>query len=50
MPGFVTMNMAWFARELWRSFPLGLVAFVFAIARHFVATIAIAIVMIIATA
>jgi len=39
MPGFVAMNVAWFARELWRSLPLRLVAFVFAVARRFVAAI-----------
>ena len=50
MLGLVTMNVAGFANELWRSLPLRLVAFVFAIARHFVAAIAIAIVTIIATA
>ena len=48
--GFVAMNVAWFASELWRSLPLGLVAFVFAVARRFVAAIAIAIVAIITTA
>ena len=48
--GLVAMNMARFANELRRSLPLGLVAFVFAIARRFVAMIAIAIVAMIATA
>ena len=50
VPGFVAMNVAWFASELRRSIPLGLVAFVFAVARRFVAAIAIAIVAISATA
>jgi len=50
VPGLVAMNVARFASDLWRSLPLGLVAFVFAIARRFVAAIAIAIVPIIATA
>ena len=48
--GLVAMNMARFANELRRSLPLGLVAFVFAIARRFVAAIVIAIAAIIATA
>jgi len=48
--GLVAMNVARFASELRRSLPLGLVAFVFAIARRFLAAIAIAIVAIIATA
>ena len=48
--GLVAMNVARFASKLRRSLPLGLVAFVFAIARCFVAVIAIAIVAIIATA
>ena len=48
--GLVAMNMARFANELRRSLPLGLVAFVFAIARRFVAAIAIGTVAIIATA
>ena len=39
VPGFIAMNVAWFARKLWRSLPLGLVAFVFAVARCFVAAI-----------
>jgi len=47
--GLVAMNVARFANELWRSLSLGLVAFVFAIARCFVAMIAITIVAIIAT-
>ncbi len=47
--GLVAMNVARFASELRRSLSLGLVAFVFAIARRFVAAIAIAIVTIIAT-
>ena len=50
VPGFVAMNVAWFACEFWRSLPLGLVALVFAVARRFVAAIAIAIVAISATA
>ncbi len=50
VPGFVAMNVAWFASKLRRSLPLGLVAFVFAVARRFVAAIAIAIVAISATA
>ncbi len=50
VPGFVAMNMAWFASELRRRLPLGLVAFVFAVARRFVTAIAIAIVAISATA
>ncbi len=48
--GFVAMNVARFASKLRWGLPLGLVAFVFAIARCFVAVIAIAIVAIIATA
>ena len=48
--GLVTMNVAGFANELWRSLPLGLVVFVLAIVRCFVAAIAIAIIPIIATA
>ena len=47
--GLVAMDVARFAGKLQRSLPLGLVAFVFAIARRFVAAIAIAIVTIIAT-
>jgi len=47
--GLVAMDVARFAGKLRRSLPLGLVAFVFAIARRFVAAIAIAIVTIIAT-
>ena len=50
VPGFVAMNVAWFASELRRRLPLGLVAFVFAVARCFVAAIGIAIVAISATA
>jgi len=48
--GLVAMNVARFAGELQRGLPLGLVAFVVAIARRFVAAIAIAIVTIIVTA
>ena len=48
--GLVAMNVARFANELWRSLSLGLVAFVFAIARRFVAAITIAILAMIATA
>ena len=48
--GLVTMNVAGFANELWRSLPLGLVAFVFTIVKRFVAAVAIAIVAIIAPA
>jgi len=48
--GLVAMNVARFANELRQSLPLGLVAFVFAIARRFVAVIAIAIIAIIVTA
>jgi len=40
----VAMNVARFASELRWSLPLGLVSFVFAIARRFVAAIAIAII------
>jgi hypothetical protein len=50
MPGFVAMNVAWFASKLRWRLPLGLVAFVFAVARRFVAAIAIAVVAISATA
>ena len=50
VPGFVAMNVAWFASKLRRSLPLGLVAFVFAVARRFVDAIAIAIVAMSATA
>ena len=50
VPGFVAMNVAWFASELCWSLLLGLVAFVFAVARHFVAAIAIAIIAISGTA
>jgi len=50
VPGFVAMNVAWFASEFWQSLPLGLVAFVFAVARRFITAIAIAIVAISATA
>ena len=39
VPGLVAMNVAWFACKLWRSLLLGLVAFVFAVARRFVAAI-----------
>ena len=42
--------MARFAGKLRRSLPLGLVAFVVAVARHFIAAIAIAIIAITATA
>ena len=48
--GLVAMNLARFANELRRSLLLGLVVFVFAVARRFVAAIVIAIVAIIATA
>jgi len=48
--GLVAMNVARLAGELRRSLPLGLVAFVVTIARRFVAAIAIAIIVIIATA
>ncbi len=50
VPGFVAMNVAWFASKLRWRLPLGLVAFVFAVARCFVAAIVIAIVAISATA
>ena len=50
VPGLIAMNVTWFASELRRSLPLGLVAFVFAVARHFVAAIVFAIVAISATA
>ena len=50
VPGLVAMNVAWFASKLRRRLPLGLVAFVFAVARRFVAAIVIAIVAISATA
>jgi len=46
----VAMDMARFAGEFRRSLPLGLVAFVVAVTRRFVAAIAIAIVAIIVTA
>ncbi len=48
--GLVAMDVARLARKLRWSFPLGLVPFVVVIARRFVAAIAIAIVVIIATA
>jgi len=48
--GLVTMDMARFGSKLWRSLPLGLVAFVVAVARCFIAAIAIAIVAMTATA
>ncbi len=48
--GLVAMDVARFAGKLRRSLPLGLVAFVVAVARCFIAAIAIAIVAIIATA
>ena len=48
--GLVTMDVARFAGKLWRSLLLGLVAFVVAVARRFIAAIAIAIVAITATA
>ncbi len=50
VPGFIAMNVAWFASELRRSLPLGLNAFVFAVARRFLAAIGIAIVAMSATA
>ena len=48
--GLVAMDMARFAGKLRRSLPLGLFAFVVAVTRRFIAAIAIAIVVIIATA
>jgi len=39
--GLVAMDVARFAGKLRRSLPLGLVAFVVAVARHFIAAIAI---------
>ncbi len=48
--GLVAMDVARFAGKLRRSLLLGLVAFVVAVARRFIAAIAIAIVAIIATA
>ena len=48
--GLVAMGVKRFAGKLRRSLPLGLVAFVVAVTRHFTAAIAIAIVAIIATA
>ncbi len=48
--GLVAMDVARFTSKLRRSLPLGLVAFVVAVARLFIAVIAIAIVAIIATA
>ena len=50
MLGLVTMDMARFGSKLRRSLPLGLVAFVVAVARRFLAAIVIAIVAITATA
>jgi hypothetical protein len=44
------MDVARFASKLRRSLPLGLVAFVVAVARRFIAAIAIAIIAITATA
>ncbi len=48
--GLVAMDMARFTRKLRRGFSLEIVAFVVTVARRFVTTIAIAIVVIIATA
>ena len=48
--GLVAMDVARFTSKLRRSLPLGLVAFVVAVARLFIAAIAIAIVTITATA
>jgi len=48
--GLVVMDIARFASKLQRSLPLGLVTFVVAVARRFIAAIAIAIVVITATA
>jgi hypothetical protein len=48
--GLVAMDVARFTRKLRRGLPLGLVAFVVTVARHFIAAIAIAIVAIIANA
>ena len=44
--GLVAMDVARFASKLWQSLPLGLVVFVVAVARRFIAVIAIAIVAI----
>ena len=48
--GLVTMDVARLTRNLRRGFTLGLVTFVVTVARHFIAAITIAIVVIIATA
>ena len=48
--GLVSMDMARITRKLRWHFSLGLVMFVVTVARHFIATIAIAIVAIVATA
>jgi len=48
--GLVAMDVARFTRKLRQSLSLGLVAFVVTVARHFIAAIAIAIVVITATA
>ena len=48
--GLVAMDVARFASKLWQSLPLGLVVFVVAVARRFIAVIAIAIVAITANA
>jgi hypothetical protein len=48
--GLVAMNVARLTRKLRRSFLLGLVVFVATVARRFIAVIAIATVVIIATA
>ena len=48
--GLVAMDVARFASKLWWRFSLRLVAFVVTIARRFIASIAIAIIAIIATA
>ena len=48
--GLVTMDVARFASKLRRSLPIGLVAFVVAVARRFIAAIVIAIIAITATA
>ena len=49
MLGLVAMDMARFAGKLWRSLSLGLIVLVVAVTGCFIATIAIAIVLIIAT-
>jgi len=48
--GLVAMEVTRFVGKLRRSLPLGLIAFVVAVARRFIAAIAIAIIAIIATA